>query len=440
MKKFTKRGLSLTIILCMVLTFTFTLTIGISGITTMASTSRQKPITLTLWHIWPTGTNKTIIDTFIKKYEKDNNVIIKAEATQVDEYQQRKLKVAISGGSVADIFYTYGAGYSAPFVAAKAVLPLDSFMAKDKTNDRLIKGMANYLTYNNKVYGFPVKFWAGALFCNTKLFKDNNLQIPKTFDELMAVVKAFRAKNITPMVLGAKDAWHIGMIQNALAVRTAGADYCNKALSGKATFDTPEIVKSAKLLVDLNNAGAFVKGTLGVSSDEAQMEFFMGKVPMYFGGSWLPVNFESSENQVKGLVKAVPMPTVAGGKGGTDQFLGGCIEGYMVSSRTKYPAEAIKFAAALSEYQSVEGFKLGDGVACYKNNVDPSKLNPVLAQVMQLTKKATGFVLAWDTFLQGAAIDAHYNLLQGLIGGTITPEQFAKQMQEASVASQKTNK
>jgi raffinose/stachyose/melibiose transport system substrate-binding protein len=433
MKKSVKRVLSLTIILCMMFTM------GLFSITSFAKTTKQKPITLNVWHIWPTGTNKTIIDTFIKKYEKDNNVIIKTEATQADEYQQRKLKVAISGGTVADVFYTYGAGYSAPFIAAKAALPLDSFIAKTKMNDRIIKGMTNYLTYNNKVYGFPVKFWAGALFCNTKLFKDNNLQIPKTFDELLAVVKAFRAKNITPMVLGAKDAWHIGMIQNALAVRTAGADYCNKALSGKASLNTPEIVKSAQMLVDLNNAGAFVKGTLGVSSDEAQMDFFMGKVPMYFGGSWLPVNFESSENQVKGLVKAVPMPTVTGGKGGVDQFLGGCIEGYMVSSKTKYPEEAIKFAAALAEYQSVEGYKLGDGVACYKNNVDPAKMNPVLAQVMQLTNKATGFVLAWDTFLQGAAIDTHYNLLQGLIGGTVTPAEFAKQMQDANAASIKAS-
>lgn len=432
MKQLSKRILSLVLITSMVLT------LAACSKDSKTTASKEEPKTITLWHTWPTGTNKVIIDKFIEEYQQKNNVIIKAEATQVDEYQQRKLKVAISGNSVADVFLTYGAGYSKPFIDAKAVLDLEPYLKKDETKDRIVEGMAEYFTYNSKTYGLPIKSWAGVLFCNTELFKANGVEIPKTMDELMLAVKAFRAKDITPMVLGAKDAWHIGMIQNALAVRTAGAEYVNKALKGEATFDTPEIVESAKLLVDLFKSDAFVKGTLGVSSDEAQMEFFMSNVPMYYGGSWLPVDFESKENAVQGKVKAVPMPIVEGGKGDATQFLGGSIEGYMVSSKTKYPEEAVKFAIALSEYQSIEGYKLGDGVACWKNNVDETKLNPVLAQVNELTKGSTGYVLAWDTFLQGAAIDTHYNLLQGLIGGTVTPEQFAKKMQEASVESRKS--
>ena len=56
-----------------------------------------------------------------------------------------------------------------------------------------------------------------------------------------------------------------------------------------------------------------------------------------------------------------------------------------------------------------------------------------MVEINKLTDSATGYVLAWDTFLQGTAIDAHYNLLQELIGGKITPEEFAKKMQEANV-------
>ena len=58
------------------------------------------------------------------------------------------------------------------------------------------------------------------------------------------------------------------MIQNALAVRTEGAEYMNKALQGEATLDTEGIVKSAELLCQLNEAGAFPDGTLGLGSEE----------------------------------------------------------------------------------------------------------------------------------------------------------------------------
>ena len=133
-------------------------------------------------------------------------------------------------------------------------------------------------------------------------------KVPRTFDELLEAVKAFRAEEVTPMALGAKDGWHIGMIQNALAVRTEGADYMNRALQGEETFDTEGIVKSAELLCELNEAGAFPEGTLGLGAEEAQEEFYMGMVPMYYGGSWVASGCDSDENDIQGKIKAVPMP------------------------------------------------------------------------------------------------------------------------------------
>lgn len=396
-----------------------------------ASKEKSAPVELTLWHIWPTGSITTIIDTYVKQYEKENNVKIKVNATQQDEYQQRKLKVAAANGSQGDVFMTWGAGYSKPFVDAGAALPLDSYLEADKTKDRLMNGVLDYFTYDSKVYGLPLKKWAGVLFCNTELFDKNNVAYPETWAQMLTAVETFRSKDITPLVLGAKDAWHIGMIQNALAVRTAGVEESNNALSGKGTFETPEFIKSAQLLVDLNKAGAFVKGTLGVSADEAQMEFFAGTVPMYFSGSWTAADCESDENELKGKIKVMPMPSVDGGKGDTNTYLGGAIDGYMVNGKSKHPDEAVKFAIALTEYQCKESYKIGDSIPTWKGEVDESDINPVLIQINKMTENATGYVLAWDTFLEGAAIDNHYNLLQGLIGGTVTPEQFAKKMQEA---------
>ncbi|WP_313559704.1 extracellular solute-binding protein [Ruminiclostridium cellobioparum] len=403
-----------------------------SGVSADSTAGKGDPVELTLWHTWPTGSITTIIDTFVKQYEKENNVKIQVDATQQDEYQQRKLKVAAANGSQGDVFMTYGAGYSKPFIAAGAVLPLDSYLEADKTKDRLMNGVLDYFTYDGKVYGLPLKKWAGILFCNTELFEKNNVAYPETWDQMMTAVNTFRSKNITPMVLGAKDAWHIGMIQNALAVRTAGVEASNMALSGEGSFDTPEIIKSAQLLVDLNKAGAFVEGTLGVSADEAQMEFFAGEVPMYFSGSWTAADCESDENAIKGKIKVMPMPTVDGGKGDADTYLGGAIDGYMVNNNTKHPEEAVKFAIALTEYQCKESYKIGDSIPTWKGDVDESQINPVLIQINKLTQNATGYVLAWDTFLTGAAIDNHYNLLQALIGGKATPEEFAKKMQEAN--------
>lgn len=401
-----------------------------SGVTPSTSEAPKEDVELSLWHIWPTGSITEIISKFVEQYQQDNpHVKIKIDATQQDEYQQRKLKVAAATGMQGDVFMSWGAGYTQPFIDAGAVLPLDDYFAADKTEDRMMDGVLDYFKYDGKTYGLPLKKWAGVLFCNTEIFDANQVAYPETWEQLMAAVKTFGEKDITPLVLGAKDAWHIGMLQNALAVRTAGVEASNAALAGNASFDTPEMVQSAQLLKDLNDAGAFGKGTLGISADEAQMEFYMGKVPMYYSGSWTAAECDSDENDLTGKIKVMPMPTVQGGKGDATTYLGGAIDAYMVNGKTKYPDEAVKFAIALTEYQSAESYKIGDSIPAWNIDVDESNVSPVLIDINNMTKNATGYVLAWDTFLVGADIDNHYNLLQGLIGGTVTPEDFAKKMQ-----------
>lgn len=391
----------------------------------------EEQITLTLWHSFGSGVSQGVIDEFIKIYEEEHpNIKIVQETAQIEEYQFRKLKVAVANNSQGDIFLSYGGGYSQSIVDAGAALPLGKYLEADNTYERMQEGVLEYFTYGDVVYGLPIKKWAGVLYCNSELFEQAGLSYPTTWDELLNCVKVFRENGITPMTLGGKDGWHIGMYQNALAVRTGGAEYCNRAIVGEDTLDTEAIVQSAKLLKELVDAQAFSEGVMALSADEAQMEFFMGKIPMYYSGSWTAADCENPENLIQGKIDVVPMPVVDGGLGDATQFLGGAIDCYMVNAKTEHPDEAAAFAIALTEYQSNEGYKLGDGVTAWKSDIDESEVNPVLVKINELTDKGTGYVLAWDTFLQGTAIDAHYNLLQELVGGAVTPEEFAKRMQE----------
>ena len=270
------------------------------------------------------------------------------------------------------------------------------------------------------------------LFCNQELFDQYQVKIPETWDDMMDAVKTFRANGVTPLVLGAKDAWHIGMIQNALAVRTAGPEYVNAALSGEATMNCEEIIRSAQLLVDLNHADAFCNGTLGISSEEAQEEFYMGMVAMYFGGSWCASGCDSEDNDLVGKVTVTTLPVVDGGKGDATTYSGGVIDFMMVNAATEHPDEAFDFAYGMTKYMSQECYKIGDSLPAWKlPDIDESEVSPTLIAIKNLIQDSTGYVLAWDTFLAGAAIDAHYQALQALIADTMTPEEFAVAMDEA---------
>ena len=405
----------------------------LSGMTALA----EEKITLSFWHIWPSDQMGKIVDDYVALYQEQHpNVTIESIATQEFEYQQTKLRIAAANRSQGDVFMCWGGGYAETYVNAGAVLPLDDYLAANKVYDDLLDGSLTYATYGGKVYGLPLKQWVGVLYCNHELFEQYGAKLPETFEELLAAVKVFADNKVTPMALGAKDGWHIGMYQNALAVRTAGADYMNEALAGKASLDTPEIAESARLLVQLNEAGAFPRGTMGLGSEESQEEFLMGLIPMYYCGSWVASGVDSEDNAIKGKITVMPMPEVEGGKGDKTAFSGGVIDMMMVNSATKYPDQAFDFALGMTKYMSQECYMIGDSLPAWKlEGIDDSLVSPTLIAINDLLQTSTGYVLAWDTFITGAAIDTHYQLLQGLIAGTVSPEQFATQMQEANLAS-----
>lgn len=82
-------------------------------------------------------------------YEKDHpNIKIVQENAQIEEYQFRKLKVAVANNSQGDVFLSYGGGYSQSIVDAGAALPLSSYLEADKTYDRMQNGVLEYVLFS----------------------------------------------------------------------------------------------------------------------------------------------------------------------------------------------------------------------------------------------------------------------------------------------------
>lgn len=387
-------------------------------------------ITLSAWHIWPDTTRgeRESIDMMLADYAISHpNIKVQQDAADTTSYKT-KLKVAFTGGDLPDVYFTYGAGFSKPFVETGRVLALDDKLPAG-TLDRLNEGTAENYYYDGKLYGLPIKMWAGTMYANKELFEQEGLTPPTNWDELVAVCQAFRAKDIQPMCMGGKDAWQIAMYFDQIALREAGLEGIDAAMSGQKKFTDPEFLAAAEKLKQLVDIQAFSNGFAGLADQEAQAEFLMGRIPLYFNGSWLTGDIQSPENSVQDKIIAIPFPSVPGGKGEKNVYTGGAIDGWSVSAESKHIDEAVEFLVALCEHMSIQGYKAGDGISVWKNDVPESELNPVLAQITQNLSTAEGYRLAWDTQLSGADIDTYLQALQQLAGGGLTPQEFCETLQ-----------
>jgi len=405
----------------------FSLTLGYAG-GAQEEAAEEEVITLTLWDIMVNAEEERAIKPAIEQWNKENPGIQIVRDSLDDESYKMKLKTAIAANEAPDLFFTWGGGFSKPFVEAGKILPLQNRLSSD-IESRLIEGADGYVTYDGIRYGLPYSQWVGVLYCNKELFDKYGLEIPETYNELLDVVRAFKANGVDPIGVGAAERWTAMFYHNILALRTTGSSLSNKALAGEAAYDSPEFMEAAEKLTELVEAGAFQNGYMGMNYDEYKALFLAGQIPMVFQGDWLAGECELEDSAVRGKIVATHFPAIEGSSASPKDFLGGALDSFMISADTKHPEEAIQALEFLCLTQSEIGFREGMGMPVYKTDIDPSQTNRLTQQIVELTGEATGFTLAWDTFLTGQDTELHLNLVQELFAGLVTPEEFSSQMQ-----------
>lgn len=385
-------------------------------------------ITLNLWDIMVNAEEERAIKPAVEAWNAQNpNVQIVRDSLD-DESYKIKLKTAIAADEAPDLFFTWGAGFSRPFVDAGKVLPLDDYISPALL-DRTIEGALEYATYDGVLYGLPYSQWVGVLYCNQEMFDEQGLKIPETYADLLEAIETFKAAGIDPIGVGASERWTAMFYYNVLALRTAGAEKCNKTLAGNGDYRDPEFLEAARRLKELVDMGAFNNGYMGMNFDEFKALFLAGRIPMIYQGDWVAGECELEDSLVKGKIVATHFPALPGSSASPRDFLGGALDTFMVSAKTEHREEAVRALEFLCEYQSKAGFEEGMGLPVFKGELDTSKTNPLTAQIVALANEATGFTLAWDTFLTGQDTELHLDLVQGLFAGIVTPEEFCRKMQ-----------
>ena len=65
-------------------------------------------------------------------------------------------------------------------------------------------GTAPY-TVDGKLYAVPMLNWYEGIFYNKKIFQEQGVSVPTTFDEFITLCETLKSKGVKPLTIGAKD-------------------------------------------------------------------------------------------------------------------------------------------------------------------------------------------------------------------------------------------
>ncbi|MCD9020195.1 ABC transporter substrate-binding protein [Cohnella silvisoli] len=366
-----------------------------------AEPSKEAPaekVTLKIIH-WINEPVNKYYEEFNKKFtERYPNItvdyqVVPSDATY-DQLQQTRINandtdlLALKSG-FAPIPQEWAAGAQDPLWKQW----IDTGLIADLSNEEFVKSynpvdVQNSTTYNGKVYGINMgKVAFSGLYYNKKIFADNNLKVPTTWDEFKGVVDALKAKDVTPLGFAGKDIWPYNLAVQGLSasvIKDQG-EFIKGLWTGSTKFtdaNALEVLEKAQYL--LQNS---IDGVMGIDYASLPSLFASGKVAMIADGTW-------NAPTLKGLDPTLefgyfPIP------GSNDAAQNGSLAGkydmsWMVLEKSKNKDAALKWLAMQSEPENYAAFAKASGFLPTQNVQveDPfiNEISPYLAN----------FKLAWD--------------------------------------------
>ncbi|MDP4095842.1 extracellular solute-binding protein [Paenibacillus sp. P96] len=394
-------------------------------------------ITLNMMHLWPAGSSaqqNKLVNQIIEQYQQEHpNVVIKQEVLENEQYKN-KLKVLSASNELPDIGITWAAGFMEPYVKGGLFTPLDDLLGGEQLKDKFVAGTTEAYAMDGKTYALPIELNISPIYYNKTIFEKYNLQVPATYDEFKQVVQTLSSNGVAPIALGNKDRWTGSLWYMYLADRIAGNEALGKAIDGSGSFDDPGLIQAAAEIQSLVDMNAFNKGFNGLSNDEGKSEFMNGKAAMYLMGTWELPNFTTNPDipqEFKDSVGFFKFPTVNGGKGDVNSWVGGPGVGLFVAENSKVKEEAkafVEYFVAKWGEQSVT-----DAGVIPATKVDTSKGNlpQLYVELLNELNNASSITLFADVQMKPNAAQVHLNMIQALFGKAVTPPEFAAEHKQA---------
>jgi raffinose/stachyose/melibiose transport system substrate-binding protein len=357
------------------------------------------------------------------RFEADHpGVTVKREYISYSEYMV-KLKAVLSGEEAPDVFQIPWAGEYPELARSGKILPLTNELKKGFP--AFFPNIMKAISVDGQAWSVPLDLNTLQIAYNKTVFEKLGLKVPKTKAELIAVSKKLKDAGYFAVAMGTKDLWSAADVFFAqIAYTDPSHTKMAQADAGKISWNSPEFLKAAQAVADYVKAEVIAPGA-------NSMEVFVGAENLFVqqqAAMFYPVgNFVTG-----GITEKVgdsfewslfPWPALTTG----DALpTGGVAEMFVVSKDGKNKDLAVDFLRYMTNDAGKEILVMNDFIpsSTYKGSV---AMSPLYKNMLDAQSKSQSRVV-YNTNVYVACM----NGMQGVIGGTMTAQQFVDSLVKAA--------
>ena len=269
--------------------------------------------------------SQEVMDTIVAEFEASHpDIKVEAKLLPYADYVTA-IKTELASGTGPDVFDLQAGGMLAEFQSL--LQPLDDLATSELGDDWAATYNADALdqaSVDGVVFGLPHGFQtAGGLWVNVSLLEANGLEVPTTWDDLVAASTTLRAAGVVPLAIGAKDDWMLIDVFSAISNGVAPGDQY-AAMEGDGDWTSSGLVDSFEAFSAIFTDGVAQDGAAGATTYTDTFDLYAdGKAAFFANGSWNQDMFVNAADRIGTFEAAVvQMPTpeglapVVGGIGG----------------------------------------------------------------------------------------------------------------------------
>ncbi len=309
-------------------------------------------------------------------------------------------------------------------------LELERYKALDQLEPAAVSTIK--ALYGGKLMALPYEYNIEGFFYNKKLFQENGITVPGTWDELLAAADKLNAKGIQPFSASGAQGWPLTRLISGYLYRSLGPDALDKVDAGTARLTDPAYVKAAEEVAALGEKGYFGKGVGSIDYDTAMNQFLTGESGMFYMGSWALANIADPQQNKVGAenVGFMPFPAVKGGKGSIDQYPSNIGLAVTLGSKT-FGDKTGAWLGCVAENYGSTALKDHGTISGFKVNTPVKDANEVTATVRRTISSSRQNVLWFEALFSTKATTISNTNAPGLVNGSVSPQQFMETVQAA---------
>jgi len=342
-----------------------------------------------------------------------------------------KLRTLIASGDVPEFIDTDADPYAQELADAGMLVDMKQFLQEQGLYDQFYEPALKYQELpDGRLFLLPLEYHLEMTWYNKKIFTENNLAVPKTIDDLLTVSKTLKDKGITPIAVDGVDVWPVLRYAAMIPFRATGNEFARNLSQGKTKMTDEVGMKAANFVSEIGQY--FQKGFATTDYTTAKNMFLNGEAAMYTMGTWEIPSFvdENLPDNMKGNVDYFYLPTIADAKTPNNEYFGNSGIG-LAAMASKFDGTAKDFLSyVLKNYSDVYVAKQQMSPMKFKID-DESKFSKLFLRIKKDTDNyGSEFAKPWDTLLDANTNSVMSDLIMKLSMGAMTPEEFAKQIDD----------